>query len=245
MSMSRTDDTDGTIRKHSGWLIPLAALFVLFILSVFFLLYYLVPTPPPLFSEQVSPTSDVAPVAFRTGGLNLWIPANYTKFATARKGGARREIALFALMPDLAGWSNWNASTFAEDGPTSRVVHMTIRADAINLSEADRLKRVYSAYIASTKGTPAPFGLTRYAFRNDSGYRAEDLLVGDNNGAPVVMRCVRAAPDVPNPSCLRDVRVAKGAALSYRFKRMKLNHWREIATGVDKLIGTFEKPPGK
>src|SRR5215475_9012731 len=103
--MSRTDEADGTIRKHSGWLIPLAALVVLFILSVFFLLYYLVPTPPPLFSEQVAPTSDIEPIAFEVGGLRLWIPANYTKFATSRKGGPRREIALFALMPDLAGWS--------------------------------------------------------------------------------------------------------------------------------------------
>jgi len=243
--MSRTDDADSTIRKHSGWLIPLAALVVLFVLSVFFLLYYLVPTPPPLFSEQVSPTSDTDPVAVKIGGLDLWIPANYTKFATTRAGGARREIALFALMPDLVGWSNWNASTFAEDGPTSRVVHITIRADAINLSEAERLKRIYSVYIADTKGAEAPFGLRRYSFRDDSGYRGEDLLVGENNGEPVVMRCVRAAPDVPNPSCLRDMRVARGVALSYRFKRMKLNHWREIATAVDKMIVTFEKPPGK
>lgn len=243
--MSRTDDADSAIRKHSGWLIPLAAMVVLLVLSVFFLLYYLVPAPPPLFSEQVSPTSDTDPVAIKIGGLNLSIPANYTKFATTRAGGARREIALFALMPDLVGWSNWNASTFAEDGPTSRVVHITIRADAINLSEAERLKRIYSAYIADPKGADAPFGLRRYAFRDDSGYRGEDLLVGENNGEPVVMRCVRAAPDVPNPSCLRDMRVARGVALSYRFKRMKLNHWREIATAVDKMIVTFEKPPGK
>ena len=243
--MSRTDDADSAIRKHSGWLIPLAAMIVLFVLSVFFLLYYLVPTPPPLFSEQISPTSDTAPVAIKIGGLNLWIPANYTKFATTRAGGPRREIALFALMPDLVGWSNWNASTFAEDGPTSRVVHITIRADAINLSEAERLKRIYSGYIVDAKGAEAPFGLTRYSFRDDSGYRSEDLLVGENNGEPVVMRCVRAAPDVPNPSCLRDMRVARGVALSYRFKRMKLNHWREIATAIEKRIVTFEKPPGK
>src|SRR3569832_2219116 len=243
--MSRTDEADSTIRKHSGWLIPLAALVVLFVLSVLFLLYYLVPAPPPLFSEQESPTSDTDPVAVKIGGLDLWIPANYTKFATTRSGGTRLEIALFALMPDLVGWSNWNASTFAEDGPPSRVVHITIRADAINLSEAERLKRIYSAYIADPKGVEAPVGLTRYTFRGDSGYRAEDLLVGENNGEPVVMRCVRAAPDVPNPSCLRDMRVARGVALSYRFKRMKLNHWREIATAIDKMIVSFEKPPGK
>jgi hypothetical protein len=243
--MSRTDDADSAIRKHSGWLIPLAAFAVLLVLSVFFLLFYLVPAPPPIYSEQITPTSQTDPVAIKIGGLNLWIPANYTKFASTRAGGTRREIALFALMPDLIGWSNWNASTFAEDGPTSRVVHIAIRSDAINLSEAERLKRIYSAYIVDSKGTQAPFGLTRYAFRDDSGYRAEDLLVGENNGEPVVMRCVRAAPDVPNPSCLRDMRLAPGVALSYRFQHMKLNHWREIATAIDKMIVTFEKPPGK
>ena len=33
--------------------------------------------------------------------------------------------------------------------------------------------------------------------------------------------------------------LAKGVALTYRFKRANLSHWREIASGVDTLMQSF------
>ena len=54
--MSRITDDDETIRKRSGWLIPLAVFLVTFALSALFLLIYLAPSAPSLFQEQVSPT---------------------------------------------------------------------------------------------------------------------------------------------------------------------------------------------
>ncbi len=240
--MSRSDDGDDGVRKRSGWLIPLGVLLVTVALSALFLLYYLAPTAPPLFSEQESPTSSTDVAALEVGGHKFWIPANYLQFDSARQGGRKREVALFAMLPDLTGWSNWNASAFSEDGPNSRIVHMTIR-EQVNLSEADRLKRIYMAYVASPKGAPGPFGLTKYTFRADSGYRAEDLLVGDTPKGPMVLRCVRFGPDVPSPNCLRDMPLGKGVGISYRFKRSKLNHWREIGESVDALLATFQKQP--
>ena len=55
----------------------------------------------------------------------------------------------------------------------------------------------------------------------------------------MVRRCGRLSEDVPSPSCLRDVRLGKGAALSYRFKRAQLAHWREIAVNVVLLARGF------
>lgn len=242
MSMSRSDDADDTVRKRSGWLIPLGVLAVTVALSALFLLYYLAPTAPPLFTEQVSPSSEGEAAELQVGGRTFWIPGNYLQFDSARRGGRKREVALFAMLPDLSGWSNWNASAFAENGPNSRIVFLTIREQA-NLSEADRLKRIYMDYVVDPKGAPGPYGLTRYTFRADSGYRAEDLFVGQTSKGPVVLRCVRVAPDVPSPSCLRDMPLGKGVGLSYRFKRSKLNHWHEIADNVATLIASFEKAP--
>lgn len=243
MSMSRSDDADDTVRKRSGWLIPLGVLMVTLVLSGLFLLYYLAPTAPPLFTEQVSPTSSSDTVALDVGGMKLWVPQNYLMFDSARQGGHKREVALFAMLPDLTGWSNWNGSSFADNGPNSRVVYLTIRDNQVNLSEADKLKRIYFAYVQDPKGAPGPFGLTQYAFRGDSGYRAEDLYVGDTPKGPMVLRCVRFGPDVPSPSCLRDMPMGRGVGVSYRFKRSKLNRWREIGDAVDALLATFKKPP--
>jgi hypothetical protein len=242
MSMSRSDDSDDTVRKRSGWLIPLGVLAVTVALSALFLLYYLAPTAPPLFTEQVSPPSDSDVTEIQVGGRTFWIPGNHLQFESARRGGRKREVALFAMLPDLTGWSNWNAGAFAENGPNSRIVFLTIREQA-NLSEADRLKRIYMDYVVDPKGVPGPYELTRYTFRPDSGYRAEDLFVGRTPRGPVVLRCVRFAPEVPSPSCLRDMPLGKGVGLSYRFKRSKLNHWREIADNVETLVASFEKPP--
>jgi hypothetical protein len=236
-------DTDGTIHKRSGWLIPLAVFLITFAFSALFLLFYLAPSAPNFQSEQVAPTARTDKVALRVHGLHLWIPANYLEHESARSGGARADIALFTVLPALVGWSPVDAPLFSGNAPDSPVVYLLIRNEAVNLSEADRLSRIYIAYVGNPRGQPGPFGLTQFAFRENSGYGREDLFVGQSGSGPVVLRCVRFSPEVPSPSCLRDLPVAHGVALSYRFKRAHLAKWREIASGIDSLIARFEKAP--
>ena len=159
------------------------------------------------------------------------------------RGGSQKDVALFALVPDMTGWSNWDAATFAGNPTDSPVVYLLIREERLNLTEADRLARIYLAYVTDPKGKPGPFGLTQYTFREDSGYRREDLFVGDAQSGPVVLRCVRFSPDVPSPSCLRDMPIAHNVALSYRFKRAHLAQWNEIGRSISNLVLTFKKQP--
>ncbi|MGC9954367.1 MAG: hypothetical protein ABSD21_08840 [Rhizomicrobium sp.] len=241
--MGRTTDDDETIRKRSGWLIPLGVFLVTFALSALFLLIYLAPSAPSLFEEQLSPTSRSDIVALKVSGHRFFIPANYLEYESARQGGDRREIALFAMLPDLTGWSNWEAQTFADNGVKSPIVEMRIRQETLNLSEADRFERIYMGYVLNPRGAEGPYGLRQYAFRQDSGYHNEDLFVGKTDTGLLVMRCVRLGPDVLSPNCFRDMRIARGVSLFYRFKRAHLSKWREIDDGVDKLIASFEKAP--
>jgi hypothetical protein len=241
--MSRTSDDDETIRRRSAWLIPLAVFLVTFVLSAMILLLYLAPSAPSLFVEQVSPTSRTDLIALRVNGKPFYIPANYLEYERTRQGGDRKEVALFAILPDFAGWSNWEAQSFAGNGPTSPIVEMRLREDNLGLSEADRLKRVYMGYVRDTRGVPAPDGLVQYVFRDDSGYRNEDLFVGETEHGPAVMRCARLGPEVPSPNCMRDMSVARGVSLFYRFKRTRLSHWQDIAEGVAKLTASFAKAP--
>ena len=81
-------DTDDTIRKRSGWLIPLGVFLVTLVLSAVILLYYLAPSAPSFIDEQVAPTSRTDIVALRVHGLKLWIPANYLEYESSRQGGA-------------------------------------------------------------------------------------------------------------------------------------------------------------
>jgi hypothetical protein len=243
MAMSRTSDDDETIRRRSAWLIPFAVFFVTFLLSAMILLLYVAPSVPSLFEEQVAPTSRTDIIALRVRGKPFYIPANYLEYERTRQGGERREVALFAILPDFAGWSNWEAQSFAGDRPTSPIVEMRIHADDQNLSETDYLRRVYLGYVADKRGEPGPYGLTQFVFRGDSGYRDTDLYVGKTDQGIVVMRCERLGPDVTSPNCRRDTAIGRGVSLFYSFKRTRLSHWQDIAEGVVKLTASFAKAP--
>jgi hypothetical protein len=240
--MGRLND-DETVRRRSGWLIPLSVFGVTFALSAAFLFFYLAPRGEGLFNEQAAPTSRSDLVALTVGGLAFRIPANYLIYDSARTGGTRAEAALFALLPDLSGWSNWAADAFASNAEDSDVVYLTIKAKA-SLSEADKLKRVWPDYLADRRGDDGPYGLHRYTFRRDTGYRNEELFVGQTDAGPVVLRCVKQSPEVPSPSCLRETQLARGVTLSMRFKRAHLDTWRDITAKADKLIASFRKPAG-
>jgi hypothetical protein len=235
----REGSAEDTFKQRSGWLIPLAVFAVTAVLSALVLLYYLAPTPSSLIEERQSPTSHTDPVHLTVGGLALTVPANYLLYNSARRGGERRQVELFAKYPGFRGYSDWESQAFNGNGPDSPIVYMLIRNEPFSLGEAERLKRIYLSYVADPRGAPGPFGLTQYMFRDDSGYRREDLYVGEPGGRTVVMRCVRYSQDVPSPSCLRDVRLSNTVVLSYRFKRAQLVGWQAIADGVSGLIQSF------
>jgi hypothetical protein len=205
----------------------------------------LAPRSDDLFNEQAAPTSRSDAIALSVSGRPFRIPANYLMYDSARTGGERPEIAIFALLPDFSGWSNWAADEFAGNTADSRVVYLTIHKNKLGLKEADKLARVYNDYLADRRGTDGPYGLRQYAFRQDTGYRGEDLFIGPSDAGPVVLRCVKLSPAVPSPSCLRETLLAPGVSLATRFKRARLAEWRDIAAKTDKLIASFRKPAGK
>ena len=241
--MRRTADDDETIRKRSSWVIPLGFFLVTFCLSAVFLLLYLAPSAPSLFEKQITPTSRGDLIALSVSGKPFQIPANYLLYAPTRQGGEHKEVAMFALLPGFTGWSNWDSDAFASNSADSRVVYLTLHQDRLGLSEADKFKRIYLDYTTEQSGQPSAYGLRRFGFRADTGYRSEDLFVGDGPKGLVVMRCVRLSHEVPSPGCLRELLVDRGVALSYRFKRAHLGDWRTIAAKVDSVLVTFGKHP--
>jgi hypothetical protein len=227
------------IRGHSGWLIPLAVFILTAAISGALLLYYLAPGPRALIEERPRPTATTTPVTLTVGGATFTIPSNYIRYRRARAGGALAQVDLFAALPDFRGYSDADAQTFLANAADSPVINILLHDEQLKLSEADRLQRIYVGYVVDPNGKPGPFGLTQYTFRNDSGYRGEDLFVGLLNARLVVLRCDRLTDDDPSPSCLRETHLAHHAALSYRFKRSQLSRWRDIASGVDRLMRRF------
>ncbi|HUJ04412.1 MAG TPA: hypothetical protein VLW75_12290 [Rhizomicrobium sp.] len=235
--MSRSDTDD--VRQRSGWLIPIAVFVVTAGLSALFLLYYLAPAPTSLIEDRAVPTAVTDPVSLQVGKLSLVIPANYVMYRRARNGGKQEKIEIYATYPDFHGYTDSDAQTFAGNAADSPVVYMLVRKDGLNLSEQQKFQRIYLNYLANSQGASGPFGLTQYAFRDDSGYRGQDLFTGQGDHGQMVFICARFSMQVQSPNCWRDMRLAKGVSVSYRFKRANLSHWREIAAGVDQLMRSF------
>ena len=237
--MSHHEDYDDTIRQRSGWLIPVGVFAVTAVLSAIMLLYYLAPTPQSFFKEHPAPTSRADPITLSVDGIAFRIPANYVLYKSARQGGPRENVSLIALYPEFRGYSDWDSQIFAQDAADSPLIYLLIRKEPLDITEAERLTRIYRNFVSDPAGKPGPFDLTEYSFRDDSGYRNQDLFVGGTVENPTVLRCDRFSPQVHSPYCLRDIRLKRGVAVSYRFKRALLANWRQIATGVDQLVASF------
>ena len=237
--MTAGQDMNSTISPRSGWLLPLAVFAVTAVLSAIVLGYYLVPAPISFIEEHPEPTAKTDLVFLSVNGMRLAIPANYIVYRRTRLGGARDDVDLFASLPHFHGYSDANSQEFASDSANSAIVYMLVRATPIGMGETERLQRIYMNFIVDPKGQPGPYGLTEYRFRDDSGYRDQDLFVGAVRGRIAVFRCERAGPRVPGPSCTRDIKLKRTVALAFRFKRDRLADWRNISDGVSALIQTF------
>ena len=243
--MSRTTGYlgGGQAKQRSGWLIPLAVFFITACLSALVLAYYFVPEPVRLAEELPAPTDATRAVAIVGGDTQFRIPANYLPLASARQGGASTKIVLAALLPDFDGYDLGSADAFADNGPESRVVGITLHATAVPPPEQQRIERIYSAQLADKDGKPGPYGFREYAFRADSGYHDQDLFVAQTDAGPAIFLCTKIGPDVVSPSCMRDVAFTPGLGLSYRFRRAYLKDWRDIDAKARALVAKFVDKP--
>lgn len=227
------------ISERPGWLIPLTVLGVTVLLSGVVLLYYLAPRPTTLIQGHASPTPTTELIKVSVADLSFRIPANYIRQRSARRGGALEQVPLFAAMPDFRGYGESDAAAFVGNAADSPIIYILLHEEQLKLNDAERLRRIYLSYVRNRQGRTAPFGLTQYIFKDNSGYRGEDLFVGRFGAGLIVLRCERLSADLVSPNCLRDSRLAGRVYLSYRFKRSQLSRWREISSGVEMLVRSF------
>ena len=229
----------GLSKQRSSWFAPAIAFFVTACLSAAILAYYVAPGPPGLGEEAPEPTDATRPVQIAIGPARLRIPANYLPLASTRRGGELSDVSVAAMLPQLDGYSLASAKDFTGNSPDSPIVTLRIRSGRAPLPESERLERIYRLQTETQEGEKQPDGLTRFTFRQDTGYRGQELFEGAIDGKAVAILCDRTAPDTPSPNCFRDIPYGEALGLSYRFKRAHLSQWREIDAGVKTLLSGF------
>ena len=220
--------------RHSGWWIPAVFFLAILTLSGLLLGWYLRPGLRP-----ASPTGQSHALGVRVGGVFFTIPANY--FETPGTGSEMKAVTLMTLFPSWRGYADADARQFAGNAPDSPLIRLSLRADSNSLDGRARLMRIYQPRMADPKGEKDGFGLTRYSFPGGSGYQDYELFAGETANDLELLLCERGSSQFSSPNCLAiDRPLGPNVSFSYRFKRAYLARWREISTGVEKLIAKFQ-----
>jgi hypothetical protein len=220
---------------HGGWLRPLGVglLAVVLVIAAGVAVWNLVRH----YHDSVTlagRTSDTTPVVFTIAGNDLAIPANMIRSSRQRRGGAVERVDLILDWPDLRGYSAETAEPFRSGSPIAPLIYVSLSPADSSMDSSARLEPVYSRFFTGDAVT-APTGLIARRLSDDSGYRGEEVVYEPLASRPFVARCVaKATPEIP-ATCMRDVLVAPGLSMLYRFDRFYLGDWQAIDAGLRDL----------
>jgi len=237
------DDFSIEPQQDSSWTLAITVIGVTLLLSFGFVYYYFGPTLTELTGDAPDPTTSEELIALSIGGESFMIPANFTRFPRARRGGNRDEVSLHALLPKLGPYTVENQSIFDRNDASSPVIFFDISTYQTALSEKQRFERIYLENVVDKQGRQGPYGFTVFQFSETSGYRDEDLFVyGKNTASPVIIRCYKNTDIIPSPHCRRDFRINENLLLSYRYKRPWLAQWRAIDQALQNFVRALHIP---
>lgn len=240
--MARDSQSDDQyVRERPAWIIPGLVLIGVLTFSGAFLYYYFGPTPSEILGLDPRASAASRKIDAIVADRRFLIPEHYTRYPNQRGDGRRTNIDMHALLPDMTPYDTDLQERFIDNSADSDVIYFALTETATPLGAARRLKEIYSKYLASPEPEQDTDGLQRFMFRDDSGYANQDLLVGtDDNDRMVLLVCDRRSPLVDSPNCTRSLLLGPRLDLTYRYKRNRLDDWREIDRAVMKLVGEFE-----
>lgn len=162
------------------------------------------------------------------------------RFANQRTGGALGRLDLALHWPSLSGYSPDLSQAFNDTGSTSTIVFLTISERTAEFDSTMRLAQIYQPAFLDGEAT-APDGLMARPLDPQKGYLDETLYFERGSTRPFVTRCYRGEDTNIPADCLREVNMASGLTLSYRFRRAHLNDWRELDATLFSLVANFTK----
>jgi hypothetical protein len=174
---------------------------------------------------------DAPTLPITVAGALFNVPPQAIRVAAQRHSGAQERVDLAFLWPSLAPPDpNGPAPSLAARDR----VFVTIAA-ATSLAPVERLKTIYPRYTA-TDPAPGPPGLAIFAFRDGSPYQGEDVVFDAAAPERFLARCARTVNALTPATCLAERRIGDADVVA-RFPRDWLESWREVATGLEKLVG--------
>jgi hypothetical protein len=224
-----------TRKERRGHLFPIVLAGVAAAGAIGLVAYLLWPT----WEADVSSGPARLPVSI--GGTLFNVPPAAIRMRIQRHSGPQERVDLSFSFPSLeppeAPKHVSAADVEAALQPIDRIF-LSISAHHDSLAPDMRVRTVYPRYLEANS-TPREDGLTMSSFHEGSPYGGEDLF--SSNAPDISARCTR---DAATPGmCLSERRI-DGADLTFRFPRVWLAHWREVADAIDRLTRELQGRKG-
>jgi hypothetical protein len=175
---------------------------------------------------------DPASLPISIGATLFNVPSHAIRVKVQRHSGRQERIDLNFSYPSLEPPSaprRVSSETIEAGNEAIDRIFLSIAAHHDAMSPDTRVQTIYPRYLDES---PAQLedGLSVRAFRAGSPYEKEDLFVSAAPG--LIARCTR---DGETPGmCLSERRLGD-ADLTFRFPRKWLEHWRDVASAMDRL----------
>lgn len=235
-----TQSNEELVRERPAWIIPALVLTGVLSLSGIFLYYYFGPTPGELLGLNPRASTGSGKVDVIISETRFLIPEAYTRYPSQRSGGRMKAIDMHTLLPDMQPFSVEHAENFTDNSARSDVVYFSLSESAAPLNSSRRLQGIYAKYLESANAEPGPNGSQLFRFRDNSGYANQDLLVGKDTEARILLLiCDRIIAQIESPNCSRSLLLGPGLELSYRYKRHHVEDWQRIDKAVVSLVNGF------
>ncbi len=239
----QNQDGDELVHERPAWILPALVILAVTTFSSLFLYYYFGPAPGELLGYTPRASAESRKVEAVVGDTRFLIPENFTRYPSQRSGGNHTEIAMHALLPDFTPYSPALQAEFSDNSPNAEMVFFNLHQADNMLSAKRRLSEIYARHFTTTTPDKSVPGLEKFTFREDSGYRDQDLLVGaDADGRLVLLMCQHVTSLIPSPNCMRTLLLKRSLALTYRFKRTHLGDWQRIDDLLMRKVASFEAP---
>ena len=159
----------------------------------------------------------------------LAVSANHIRYPEQRRNGVAGRLDLYALWPDMQGFSEENRLAFNNADTSKPLIFLSFEPRSLSRDMSGRLAPIYSQMLKGP-GELLPNGMTRYQLPEDAGFVDESILVGQrDDGTEFVARCLMpGAEQTATAGCDRDMHVGDDLAMMARFPSSLLNDWRTL-----------------
>jgi hypothetical protein len=177
---------------------------------------------------------DAPALPITIGGVTFNVPPAAIRVPVQRRPGVQERIDLAFVWPSLQPPEPAAKATSGSAKPLDRLF-VTIAASEA-MPPLERIKTIYPRY-AAKEPESGPQGLAVLPFRTDTPYQGEDLIYDAEVPQRFLLRCSRGKPLTPGV-CLHEQRIGS-ADVTVRFPRDWLEHWRDVAAGIERLVASL------